>query len=255
MLEHNASAFLTVLEKLTQLECWSAWMHEKQKGSSVSMPYIDKILSTLDELKAHCTDLNIPLSVAQIERIRTTLPRSTGTMESKTLLLSSLRDRIKDELDAKMFLTLDAGRATLYRNTGHFGPDVGGRFPTALFDIDEASKCISLSRYTACVFHLMRSMEILVKEFASHFSVTINPKDVWGVILGNVKNAIASMPQSTQAEIDKRRYFDEAAAHLHHIKEAWRNTTMHVEKTYTEEEAKSIFDGVEAFAKRLATLI
>ena len=44
-------------------------------------------------------------------------------------------------------------------------------FPAANHEASEAGKCFATARYTACVFHLMRVMEVGVQEFGAVLSV------------------------------------------------------------------------------------
>ena len=44
---------------------------------------------------------------------------------------------------------------------------VRNQFPSANTEIEEASKCFALDRYTAVVFHLMRIMEIGLRSLSS----------------------------------------------------------------------------------------
>lgn len=43
-------------------------------------------------------------------------------------------------------------------------------------------------------------------------------------------------------------------AYLSSVKDAWRNSTMHVENKYTEEEAEAIFNSVKGFIVFIASM-
>ena len=75
----------------------------------------------------------------------------------------------------------------------------------------------------------------------------------WSVILRKIREAIVSR-QRWRAKSDKE-FFEEALAHLDLVRNPWRNATMHVEKTYTEEEAENILYIVRAFMTKLASKI
>jgi len=47
-------------------------------------------------------------------------------------------------------------------------------------------------------------------------------------------------------------FFSEVTAHLHAIKNGWRNPSLHVERTYTPDMAHEIFIAVRAFMRHLA---
>jgi len=48
-------------------------------------------------------------------------------------------------------------------------------------------------------------------------------------------------------------FFQDVAARLETVKFAWRNPTMHVVRSYTEEEAREVYDSVKVFMRHLAT--
>ncbi len=52
---------------------------------------------------------------------------------------------------------------------------------------------------------------------------------------------------------DDEPFFSEATVFLRAVKNAWRNPTMHIERKYTEEEAREIWNAVAAFMRLLAT--
>jgi hypothetical protein len=76
--------------------------------------------------------------------------------------------------------------------------------------------------------------------------------------LGDIDTAVANLPGATMSAATKDRArhakFAGIAAYLHHVKDAWRNTTMHPKRTYTEEEAERIFENAKAFMQGLAKL-
>jgi hypothetical protein len=47
--------------------------------------------------------------------------------------------------------------------------------------------------------------------------------------------------------------FSEVYASLDAVRVAWRNTTMHVENKYTDDEAEHIFIAVRGFLKKLSS--
>ena len=78
--------------------------------------------------------------------------------------MGDLTDMVKDEMAGRSYLCLNEEEFTLYQpKTPHFGQDVRGQFPSAIYEMDEASKCLAIGRSTACVFHLMRALEIALK--------------------------------------------------------------------------------------------
>jgi len=70
---------------------------------------------------------------------------------SKTITIEMMRS---------MFMYIPRERADRYSKEEAFGPEVNNKFPSSHFDIKEAGNCFASARFTACVFHLMRVLEI-----------------------------------------------------------------------------------------------
>lgn len=131
-----------------------------------------------------------------------------------------------------------------------FGKCVDDAFPKASEEVSEGAKCLALQRNTACVFHLMRAMELSVARLAEAIPTGKPTDKEWGKILSDIGAAIEAMPRGA-----KRNQWSESHSHLYHVKQAWRNDTMHPKKTYTDEQAQAVFDAVRSFMVHLAPLV
>jgi HEPN domain-containing protein len=125
------------------------------------------------------------------------------------------------------------------------------KLPRASEDIAEAGKCFALTRYTACVFHLMRVMELAVQELGKRLNIKLTGEKNWQNILDEVNKALKALPAKTPAEKKKQARLAEASANLFNVKLAWRNPAMHPKRTYTEEEAERLMTGVKAFVRHI----
>ncbi len=157
---------------------------------------------------------------------------------------------MNDEIASVKLYCLDPGADAYYSPTGAlFGTEVESRIPKASNDISEAGKCFAVGRYTASVFHLMRAMEAAVQTLSTDLGIG-NPEREWGKLLSYIGGQIEGM-----AKGDERNNWSQVHANLYHVKQAWRNDTMHPKATYTEEEAREVFDAVKAFMRHLATML
>lgn len=140
-----------------------------------------------------------------------------------------------------------------------YGTEVHSEFPSAVYEIEEAAKCLAVGRSTAAVFHLMRVMEVGIHAVARCLSVPDPVKGSgknWGVILKNIHAARTAKSSATPKNWgipSDEAYFDAIHATLDAVRNAWRNTTMHVENKYTTEEAEHIFVTVRGFMMKLAS--
>jgi len=177
--------------------------------------------------------------------------------------LIDLKNTLPRELESQYVLAMPFNKIKYYEQRDPlFGSDVATKFASAAaFEIDESGKCFSLNRYTATVFHLMRVMEVGITAARKSLGIPDPIKHGernWGDILRKfdvelkARNAQQPKRWSTMSDED---FFAEVYVSLDAVRNVWRNSTMHVEKTYTEEEAEHIFSAVRGFMRKLASRV
>jgi hypothetical protein len=196
-----------------------------------------------------------PFSLLTLDRLIAEFQNSSLIYARLRELTTDLHDRITDELNETAFWQISTQDKPLFV-ANVFGERASAAFPSMNFDMEESAKCLGLDRPTASVFHLMRLMEaslrIIVREMNMPGVVVTNPS--WDTILKKIDDELHKTYQhKLPAWRSREQFFAEVAAHLRTIKTAWRNPTMHVEKKYTPEEARGIFNAVRAFILHLAT--
>lgn len=202
------------------------------------------------DLSAAIKPLNLKISNLAIQRLRTDLGQQSFSHRQLREKLAEIKNRIYDELESVNLYFIDPAKAYFLNSTDAIiGGEERVKFPEIDFDIEEAGKCFALGRGTACVFHLMRVMESVVRALCTDLNIA-NPNREWGKLLSAMGRAIEGMPKG-----DKRNSWSEAHSLLYSVKQAWRNDTMHPNKTYTEEQAEDILRAVKRFIQQLATLI
>ena len=165
----------------------------------------------------------------------------------------------KKEIDGKAFFYVPAERIKFFpkvKDPHIFGNSVGVAFPSAMFDIAESGACLALDRGSACVFHLMRALEIGLSVLGSKFGVSLAHTN-WAPAIEEIENKIREMHKDPAWKSlpdckQQQEFYAQAASHFGILKDAWRNYTMHVRGKYTEEEAESIFENVKGFLQKLA---
>ena len=113
---------------------------------------------------------------------------------------------------------------------------------------------MALDRGTACVFHLMRVLEVGLRELAADLHVE-KLEDNWQKLLDQVRGAVKALPRSTADEKQRLAQRSEAAAHLQAVKDAWRNDVMHPRDVYTVEQAQDVFTHARALMVSLASFL
>lgn len=163
------------------------------------------------------------------------------------------------ELESRLILALSPEKERFYdQGSALFGAAVTAKFASsAVYEIDEACKCFALGRSTACVFHLMRCMEVAIAAVARCLSIPdpVKPADRnWGAILRKFndemgrRNALAA----GWSAAGDRQFFEECYVSLDAVRNPWRNATMHVANKYTDEEAEHILGAVRGFMAKIS---
>ena len=165
------------------------------------------------------------------------------------ILAEQLVQVFGDEVAGGRLLTLDGRHADYFDMPAPFGPAVEEAFPSIGYDLVEAAKCRALARWTACVMHLMRALEVGLDVLARHYGVASDGN--WNKTLNEIEAKTREVSRRVQGE-EAEQWAAEAATHLRFIKNAWRNRAMHPLATYDEERAVAIFDSSRAFMQHLA---
>jgi len=209
----------------------------------------------MGELQRECKRHGFTSSLNQILRIKEYVkPRANYT--GLVPLLGELLVRLNEDLERELFLAVPAAFAPFYESAEPiFEVAVANAFPLASYDIAEAGKCHALHRSTACVFHLMRVLEIGLSTLAREFDVPADHTN-WETIIAQTEKAISNLdknPKRAKNWRDDREFYSQCASHFRVMKDAWRNYTMHARGKYTEEEANDLLGNVRGFMQKLAT--
>ena len=174
---------------------------------------------------------------------------------------------IRIDLKLHLFMYLPIERAEYYQSFGEekrreqgkeiplFGDAVLEKFRSTDYDVTEAGNCFAVARFSGCVFHLMKILEVGLTVFAKKFNV---PSDIanWHIIIKAIEKKINGMgddPNKSANWKDEQEFYSQTASYLMVVKNAWRNYTMHYRPTkYTEEEAEIMIKSVRMFMQRLS---
>lgn len=204
----------------------------------------EQLRALLPAVITNCDSLGCTSARAHAERIAAWL--EADELANVPTAVDELIVRLTDDLGNQWFLHVRGEFVLLYGSPEPFGPLVSAQFPSAIIDLEEAAKCLALGRATACVFHLMRASEVGIKATLRVLNITqVYP--TWGAYIGAIKDAIRGHPDEA--------FFREIVGDLESIKLAWRDPSMHVERTYTIEQAHGIYRAVGIFIGTLATKV
>jgi hypothetical protein len=231
--------------------------HEETKLEDLDRAFVHARLFGLpDHLKVLGTRV-AALAVVDAEAVINHPMATWGGVKAR---FDEINNTLKRELSLQTVLVLEPKEQEyLSSKEPHFGKEVASKFQSlAAFEIDEAAKCLAFGRSTACVFHLMRVMEIGIKAVAQCLRIPdpIKPSERnWGKMLEAIKKQGIEQkwPTAVLRSTGDGALFEAIYASLDAVKNPWRNSTMHVENKYTNEEAEHIFAAVRGFMKKIAS--
>ncbi len=213
-----------------------------------------RLLAKLRAITAELESIGLKVSLRAMRRVMATA--NSTPFESLELAsdVNTLRDVIRWEMQEHVFMHIPASRSERYGVQESFGSAVHNNFRSAQFDILEAGNSYAVGRYTACVFHLMRALEIALGALAAEFSVPFDHTN-WHNIIEQLESKIRDMGKDPNKAADwktQQEFYAQAANSFMFFKDAWRNYTAHARGKYTEEEADAIYRNVNSFMKKLA---
>jgi len=205
---------------------------------------------TLKKVKAECEAIGLQFSAMCIGDFLKSI-RTRVTAKQLIQALSETENSIRREMSMFNFFYMPSEQADFYRKDELFGMNVNAKFPSIQYDMVEAGNCFAMGRSTACVFHLMRIMEVGVQEFGKKLGVALAAEKNWQNILDELNKAIKALPHKAPSTVE----MSQASANLYAVKLAWRNEVMHPNDKYTLEEAKNLLGQVKLFMGQLAAII
>lgn len=172
-------------------------------------------------------------------------------------MLPEVMNRIEDETSHQAVMMIEPAYLEYFSDPQFFDSKdaatnrVSIQFLSAAEDIAESGKCLACGRSTACVMHLNRIMEVGLKALAA--ALGIGPQNDWGKYLTKIENELQVRMKASGARTADEQFYAESHAMFDSVRRAWRNPTMHVDKTYAEERAEEILIAVRSFNPHLAT--
>lgn len=231
---------------------------KSEKNSTVAKETREALAS----FGAVCQRDKLPLSATFHEKVgraiqKVNLDRADTAMVCMSLITELQFDMVS-ELRGQVFLSVHPSRRSHYIDNGStFGAEVEAAFPETTAEIKSANRCFALDEWTACVFHLMRALEIALHKLAKQLGVSQFSSielENWKNILDAAEKKIKALEQqpkspSKDAEL---QYYGETMAHYRSTKDAWRNHVAHARTNYDEGQAMSILNHVREFMALLA---
>ncbi len=171
--------------------------------------------------------------------------------------LDKMQLRFQDELKRFNFFFVSEEWARFYNQERPFGDLVWQKFEEARADLTAAGNCLALGQSTACVFHLMRAMEAIIRSIGARIGVAFDdskPK-TWRQITDEMDSKIKKLPGETPAQRREKEVLTVARVNLHHVGGVWRNKAMHpAADAYTQPQALDIWEATRVSMQSLAEI-
>jgi hypothetical protein len=209
------------------------------------------------DIAEKCKALDLPVSLDAVDDLEEIdSDADLYTLESR---LDHVQKCVQSELKSKLFFFV--AKAKYYIQPLEGWDEALKRFNGSTsanaieMDVEEAGKCLAFDRGTACVFHLMRIVEIGVQEFGLRIGFHKATETVWDTIMDKIGKAIDALPILTAVQRQKKLEYQGVVPYLHAVRKAWRNPVMHPKGEYTPEQATEIFLAVRLYMNHLAEVI
>jgi hypothetical protein len=269
LFELKISTLCTHLSEMTGMILAFKSVGESLADTNKREPIDDEFLTLakdmIGKIIIECQNLQIPFSKMYAERLRNAMASGISE-ESFISRCRELMNRIEDELTSTMLFTVSSDKQYLLKDLHLFGDLVYKVFPSTRYDIEEAGKCLAFDRKHACVYHLMRGLEVGLYALARDLNIS-KIEENWNNAIEQIEKAIKVfekyLPNTATAKEKaehkaKHQFYSDCATHFRYIKDAWRNHNAHSRRgdpPYSDEKVIQIFDNVRGFMQTLATKI
>ena len=216
---------------------------------------VDAILPHLNNAETLYYALAFEPALKQVRRIKKRLSEGDMGHDELSHMIHDLQFWAKDGSRSNRFFHMTEKNANLYHDPFPFGENVSIALPPdCSFDIEEAAKSFACGRPTACVLHLMRTVDTTLNIVGAPLGITTQNNPSWHSFLGKIPKALnAHYGTTDEGWQHKTPFYRDMLPYLYAMKNAWRNQAFHASSKYTEGEALEIFEAVKAFAARLAS--
>lgn len=165
--------------------------------------------------------------------------------------IRGLQKAFISEADSLGLFLMTPDEVKWYNDELPFGKEVYKKFPQIKEESIEASKSLSVARYTACGMHCMRILErvveLLAKKAGVPFFDSNNQPMGWHKLIQGIQAKVDSI--SANAPKSKAKYKGEMSLALSHLSlsKHVRNALQHPHRTLFDYEARGCFEGTRHF--------
>ncbi len=254
-----------LLEATWHLEVAQEESKKKSESGVGKLSDQDQVLYQQDvnRMRALCENFQLESALDQLGRMNITITRGSlqGAYKTFTDQTQQLWECLKTDLDKRVFMFMPLVEAQYYDQDELFGPEVKTRFPKANKEIISAGNCYATGTNTACVFHLMRAVELGARTMFKGMRATKHLKRpmtlcTWGELTAALDEGLKGLTvgkRSRTAKANTFQFYSHAVGVFKHFKGAWRDPVSHTGRFYKPGETKDIVNNTRQFMQHLAT--
>lgn len=215
--------------------------------------------TVLREMGEECALIGLDRHKEKCDRLVSSM--DVYNIEAASALLTELRNDIQREMTRHAYFLVPENVKSVYDEDDKplFGAAVDDAFPNSRREIAEAGRCLALDRWTACVFHLMRALELALHKWAADIGVDFQSTPVelknWNNVLDRAERHLKELRQHAKSNDRDQalQYHSELVLLVRGVKDAWRNHVSHARVTYDQRAATSIWNNVRDIMNRIAS--
>lgn len=215
------------------------------------------LTDSLERVRVDAVELGYNETANHVQRKIKELKEGWYRLQDLPSDIKNIRERFADDATKLLLFHVEPDGVKYHEKPQVFGPDIATKFTDAQRDLTEAGTCYSLGCSTACVLHLMRALESVLRTSAGSIAPTIviGHKETMGAVALKLKQSSTSLPSTTAAELDRKNKVSRAAMHFQDITSAMRNTAMHTGEFFSMSEAGHALVSTELFLRDLLDLV
>jgi hypothetical protein len=280
MFRVNAYHYIQAAELLAEIQDHIdlGWLNSTE---SISVEAIQWIAGTLPNLATHCESLDLKTTYALIVNFLSgyevfasnptpsgfIIQRGVGvpvlsapTRQEAAIQIKCIKSAFEAELQSKLFAFILPHRAG-YFSDEQFGTEISailghmGAFANAQTDLVEAGNCFAAGRFTAAVYHLMRTAEYGLVSVAAALGVSEDKRTSWAKLIQGIESELKRMVSSATKPSDWReqeKKYSDLCSWFTAIQKGWRNPVSHIPRIYSEFTAKGMFSVINTLFVHLS---
>ena len=264
MINFNLSAFMFAVWAVRQIRAEFSVHLASETQTPLSPMDKERLQGVLQFARDQCVKIGLESPEHRFERMFTdlrTIPQVThawGVVE-----LGILIEAIEDDSKFQRFYHYPPAKGRLLLTVPADWESTLRVFPALRDAVTDAVDCYALGQNLACVFHLMRIMEVGVQRFGRKLGVPATARQAtkikdktWHDILNEINPKLKAMTATTAARKAKIEQYSAIQSYLYGVKDAWRNPTMHPRaQGYVDLQTLDLINHVRAFMNGLASAL